>query len=154
MFCLNLVCSIIVKDLFIFKTQFSTMFPHFMTVALDCGEMTRDNCTYLSMPNSDTTTSPCQYTVCKCSDDICRIRFDFMVMRCFTNNESCGFASLNFFRRLTSKGQWSAQQCESKKVSSQLRLTMVSILKFGEKCNYNIIDNYGTNLCDMKMGQT
>ncbi|XP_059097607.1 uncharacterized protein LOC131891928 [Tigriopus californicus] len=45
---------------------------------LSCGATTVENCTYLVETGSASTISPCKYTVCPCSRDICRIRFDFM----------------------------------------------------------------------------
>ncbi|TRY61310.1 hypothetical protein TCAL_01452 [Tigriopus californicus] len=47
------------------------------TVTLGCGETTTDNCTYLSR-TPDPGLNDCQYTICKASNNVCRIRFDFM----------------------------------------------------------------------------
>ncbi|XP_059089974.1 uncharacterized protein LOC131885814 [Tigriopus californicus] len=44
---------------------------------LGCGQTTRDDCTYLSR-TAPTGQNNCQYTICKCSTNICRIRFDFL----------------------------------------------------------------------------
>eukprot|EP00094_Tigriopus_californicus_P001497 TCALIF_01452-PA protein Name:"Protein of unknown function" AED:0.07 eAED:0.07 QI:0/0.85/0.93/0.93/0.71/0.8/15/58/393 len=44
---------------------------------LGCGETTTDNCTYLSR-TPDPGLNDCQYTICKASNNVCRIRFDFM----------------------------------------------------------------------------
>eukprot|EP00095_Tigriopus_kingsejongensis_P007868 maker-scaffold127_size327531-snap-gene-0.7 protein:Tk07868 transcript:maker-scaffold127_size327531-snap-gene-0.7-mRNA-1 annotation:"PREDICTED: uncharacterized protein LOC101744434" len=44
--------------------------------SLGCGSTSSENCTYLTQTSS-TTTASCVYNICKCSSDICRIRFDF-----------------------------------------------------------------------------
>ena len=49
------------------------------SVALGCGGTSSENCTYLVQGSSSSITSPCTYTICKCSSNICRIRFDFQV---------------------------------------------------------------------------
>ena len=48
-------------------------------VAVQCGSRTSENCTYLVQPATTSTPSvdPCTYTICKCSPNVCRIRFDF-----------------------------------------------------------------------------
>ncbi|TRY76323.1 hypothetical protein TCAL_15909 [Tigriopus californicus] len=49
-------------------------------VALTCGQTTSSNCSYLTQPTNPTGSnmvSVCQYTVCKCTPDVCRIRLDF-----------------------------------------------------------------------------
>lgn len=47
--------------------------------------MTSENCTYLVQASTTTapTVDPCNYRICKCSSDICRVRFDFNVRKCF-----------------------------------------------------------------------
>merc|ERR1719362_1489130 len=45
--------------------------------ALSCGGSASENQTYLVQSSVTTLTSPCSYTVCKCSTNICRIRYDF-----------------------------------------------------------------------------
>merc|ERR1712223_2296946 len=45
--------------------------------ALGCGSSSSENQTYLVQTSVTSLTSPCTYTICKCSTDICRIRFDF-----------------------------------------------------------------------------
>lgn len=56
-------------------------------MSLDCGGKTGENITYLEMA---ATTSPpktnCEYTICKCKEKVCRIRFDFEVRTFFLNN--------------------------------------------------------------------
>merc|ERR1711899_601890 len=47
------------------------------TFALSCGDSSSENQTYLVQSTVTSLTSPCTYTICKCSTDICRIRFDF-----------------------------------------------------------------------------
>lgn len=47
-------------------------------VALTCGGSTSSNCSYLTQPTGSTLMSPCKYSVCKCSSDVCRIRLDFL----------------------------------------------------------------------------
>ena len=46
---------------------------------LSCGASTSDNNTYLMMSNAKSTNSPCDYKVCASSNNICRIRYDFLV---------------------------------------------------------------------------
>merc|ERR1712001_659143 len=47
------------------------------TFALSCGHTSSENHTYLVQTSVTSLTSPCTYTICKCSTNICRIRFDF-----------------------------------------------------------------------------
>merc|ERR1739844_185941 len=47
------------------------------TFALSCGKSSSENQTYLVQASATSLTSPCTYTICKCSTNICRIRFDF-----------------------------------------------------------------------------
>ncbi|TRY74632.1 hypothetical protein TCAL_15612, partial [Tigriopus californicus] len=47
-------------------------------INLACGGMSSENCTYLAQTSSTTGTSTCQYTICPCDENICRIRFDFV----------------------------------------------------------------------------
>merc|ERR1712241_118719 len=47
------------------------------TFKLSCGSSSSENQTYLVQTSVTSLTSPCTYTICKCSTDICRIRFDF-----------------------------------------------------------------------------
>merc|ERR1712223_2158869 len=44
--------------------------------SLSCGQSSSQNCTYLSQASVTSMTSPCTYTICPCSSQICRIRFD------------------------------------------------------------------------------
>merc|ERR1719362_541661 len=48
--------------------------------ALSCGGSASENQTYLIQSSVTTLTSPCKYTICPSSTDICRIRFDFTTM--------------------------------------------------------------------------
>ena len=48
-------------------------------VALGCGGSASENNTYIVQASATAVTSPCTYTVCKCSTNICRIRYDFTV---------------------------------------------------------------------------
>ena len=54
----------------------------FMPVTIGCGTTVRDNCSYL-VQSAVTTglTVPCTYSVCKVSNNICRIRYDFTVQQ-------------------------------------------------------------------------
>jgi len=45
--------------------------------ALGCGGSASENNTYIVQASATAVTSPCTYTVCKCSTNICRIRYDF-----------------------------------------------------------------------------
>ena len=45
-----------------------------MTVELTCGGTSSENATYII---NTSPTESCSYTICPCSDAICRIRFDF-----------------------------------------------------------------------------
>ena len=50
------------------------------SVSLTCGQTSAENCTYITMSSvTSTSPDPCTYTICRCSSDVCRIRFDFMV---------------------------------------------------------------------------
>ena len=46
-------------------------------VSMACGGSTSNNNSYIVQSSTTTLTSPCTYTVCPCSTDICRIRYDF-----------------------------------------------------------------------------
>ena len=46
---------------------------------LSCGQSTNDNNTYLMQSDATSANSPCVYKVCPCNNNICRIRYDFMV---------------------------------------------------------------------------
>ena len=63
------------------RNNFSLLFIlyHYLTVALSCGGSASENQTYLVQSSVTTLTSPCSYTICPCSSNICRIRFDFTV---------------------------------------------------------------------------
>merc|ERR1712038_1125980 len=45
--------------------------------ALSCGGSAPENQTYLIQSSVTSLTSPCTYTICPCSTNICRIRYDF-----------------------------------------------------------------------------
>merc|ERR1712018_857466 len=45
--------------------------------ALSCGGSASENQTYLIQSSVTSLTSPCTYTICPCSTNICRIRYDF-----------------------------------------------------------------------------
>merc|ERR1711899_310543 len=47
------------------------------TFTLSCGGSSSENSTYIVQSSVTSLTSPCTYTVCPCSSNICRIRFDF-----------------------------------------------------------------------------
>merc|ERR1712223_2070913 len=47
------------------------------TFALSCGKSSSENQTYLVQSTVTSLTSPCSYSICKCSTNICRTRFDF-----------------------------------------------------------------------------
>merc|ERR1711971_1090060 len=48
--------------------------------ALSCGGSASENQTYLVQSSVTTLTNPCSYTICPCSANICRIRFDFTTL--------------------------------------------------------------------------
>merc|ERR1719330_1149957 len=48
--------------------------------SLSCGGSASQNQTYLVQSSVTTLTNPCTYTICPCSSNICRIRFDFTTM--------------------------------------------------------------------------
>jgi len=48
--------------------------------SLSCGDSSSENQTYLVQSSTTSLTSPCTYTICPCSTNICRIRFDFSTM--------------------------------------------------------------------------
>lgn len=59
----------------------SDLCSFYVLVSLSCGGATSDNCTYLvqTTVTDATDPDPCTYTICKCNDNICRIRLDFTV---------------------------------------------------------------------------
>jgi len=48
--------------------------------ALSCGGSASENLTYIVQSSVTALTSPCTYTICPCSTNICRIRFDFSTL--------------------------------------------------------------------------
>ena len=51
-----------------------------LLVTPSCGSRTSENCTYLDTSSSTIPSNGiCEYTICKCSADVCRIRLDFVV---------------------------------------------------------------------------
>ena len=50
-------------------------------VSLQCGQTSSENCTYLTLGSTITTSlqTNCIYTICENNPNICRIRLDFMV---------------------------------------------------------------------------
>lgn len=69
-------------------------------ISLACGGMTSDNCTYITQSATNTITpSPCQYKICKCKGDICRIRLDFN-----TFNIAGPVVGTSFFKTQTAGG--------------------------------------------------
>jgi len=45
--------------------------------SLSCGGSASENSSYIIQSSATTLTSPCTYTICPCSNGICRIRYDF-----------------------------------------------------------------------------
>merc|ERR1712156_1243345 len=44
---------------------------------LSCGGSASENSTHIVQASATAVSSPCTYTICRCSTNICRIRFDF-----------------------------------------------------------------------------
>jgi hypothetical protein len=65
----------------IFLETFNFSCAHFLSVSLQCGQTSSENCTYLTLSSASSTTLPtnCVYTLCECNPNICRLRLDFMV---------------------------------------------------------------------------
>jgi len=62
------------------KVRFLKDYNFISIVSPDCGDTVSENCTYLTETSiTSVTGDQCSYTICKCSTDICRIRFDFNV---------------------------------------------------------------------------
>ena len=62
-------------------------FYDYLTVSLACGGSASQNQTYLVQSSVTSLTSPCSYTICPCSSNICRIRFDFTVWNFLSKTE-------------------------------------------------------------------
>ena len=54
----------------------------FSIVKLSCNGSSSENYTYLNQAASSSIASPCNYKICPCSKNICRIRYDFSVSMC------------------------------------------------------------------------
>ena len=67
-------------DLSIHFFQFSKNYFK-LSVTLACGGKSSDNNTYIVQTAVTTLTSPCKYTICPVSSDVCRTRFDFVVSK-------------------------------------------------------------------------
>ena len=53
-----------------------------ISVNLNCGSTSKDNCTYLVLESTQkfsSLTDTCTYTICNLNSKICRLRFDFRV---------------------------------------------------------------------------
>ena len=51
---------------------------YIFSVTLGCGGTSSDNITYIEQAStSSLSTNPCNYKICPCSTNICRIRYDF-----------------------------------------------------------------------------
>ena len=48
-------------------------------VELSCGSASSENCTYLVETTTTAIANPCEYSLCRSSPNICRIRLDFTV---------------------------------------------------------------------------
>ena len=61
-------------SIFMIQTLVYFRLKCFFVVSLSCGESSSENVTYLSQSSVTSLTSPCTYTICPCSSQICRIR--------------------------------------------------------------------------------
>ena len=68
-------CVVLVSHKY-FQTLYQNTFLNSL-VAMSCGGSTSNNNSYIVQSSTTSLTSPCTYTVCPCSTDICRIRYDF-----------------------------------------------------------------------------
>ena len=55
------------------------LFFFLFSVSLACGGSASENSTYIVQASATAVSSPCTYTICPCSTNICRIRFDLTV---------------------------------------------------------------------------
>ena len=56
-----------------------------ISVNLSCGGSSSENCTYIELASTSAPNpSTCEYTICPCTNNICRMRLDFEVCICFT----------------------------------------------------------------------
>ena len=63
-----------------FLYKLTIIFILFLTVSLSsCGGSSSENNTFISQSSVTSLSSPCLYTICRCSTNICRIRFDLNV---------------------------------------------------------------------------
>ena len=73
---------------------------HFLfSVLLSCNSTSSENNTYLFQSSSSSILSPCNYKICPCSTNICRIRYDFTVSTLhfkLFGNMSLALCSRNF----------------------------------------------------------
>ena len=81
---------------------FSMHYPKFnfilSIVALACGGTASENNTFIVQASATAVSSPCSYTICQCSTDICRIRFDLTVIKMNTSDVSyLGTCFKNFY---------------------------------------------------------
>ena len=59
----------------------SWKFKSLFSVTLSCGGSASENSTHIVQASATAVSSPCTYTICRCSTNICRIRFDFTVSK-------------------------------------------------------------------------
>ena len=58
----------------------------FISVSLGCGSSNSENNSYIMQSSSTSISNPCKHTICPCSNNVCRIRYDFNVSIILLNN--------------------------------------------------------------------
>ena len=53
----------------------------FVTVSLGCGSSNSENNSYIVQAGATSISNPCKHTICPCSTNVCRIRYDFTVSK-------------------------------------------------------------------------
>jgi len=87
---------------------------------LSCGGSSSTNNSYIVQTSVTTLTSPCTYTICPCSTDICRIRYDFTTN--ILANQVLGTAIASAGGSLTDNGALGDCVSDSMSIASPGRL--------------------------------
>merc|ERR1711992_249913 len=110
--------------------------------SLACGGSASENQTYLTQTSATAVASPCTYTICPCSSNICRIRYDFTTF--VLANAVFGTSSVGAIPAAGSLTSGSLGDCTTDTFSINGRIGVASPIICGTNSGYHmIIDSDG-----------
>merc|ERR1711992_104754 len=110
--------------------------------SLACGGSASENQTYLTQTSATAVASPCTYTICPCSSNICRIRYDFTTF--VLANAVHGTTSVGAIPAAGSLTSGSLGDCTTDTFSINGRIGVASPIICGTNSGYHmIIDSDG-----------